>query len=118
MGTASDMDVTPAGALAIGFAAGVLSTVGYAYIKVSVKPYYSNFDIDFKAYFGVGIEIARHMRRQQPPWYASRHGRRHLHYCYCHEPIALRPRRKGSHVAQPAVLSPVHTWSRDCFGWK
>jgi ammonium transporter Rh len=33
MGTASDMDVTPAGALAIGFAAGVLSTVGYAYIK-------------------------------------------------------------------------------------
>ena len=47
MGTASDMDVTPAGALAIGFAAGVLSTVGYAYIKVSVKPYYSNFDIDF-----------------------------------------------------------------------
>jgi len=33
MGTASDMNVTPAGALAIGFAAGVLSTIGYAYIK-------------------------------------------------------------------------------------
>ena len=35
MGTASDMNVTPAGALAIGFAAGILSTIGYAYIKVS-----------------------------------------------------------------------------------
>lgn len=33
MGTASDMNVTPAGALAIGFAAGILSTVGYAKIK-------------------------------------------------------------------------------------
>lgn len=35
MGTASDMNVTPAGALAIGFAAGVLSTIGYAIVKVS-----------------------------------------------------------------------------------
>ena len=35
MGTASDMNVEPVGALTIGFLAGVLSTVGYAYIKVS-----------------------------------------------------------------------------------
>ena len=35
MGTASDMNVTPAGALAIGFAAGILSTIGYAIVKVS-----------------------------------------------------------------------------------
>merc|ERR1712223_1003672 len=33
MGTASDMNVEPFGALTIGFLAGVLSTVGYAYIK-------------------------------------------------------------------------------------
>ena len=39
MGTASNMDVTPAGALAIGFAAGVLSTVGYAYVKVSFQSF-------------------------------------------------------------------------------
>ena len=37
MGTASDMNVTPAGALAIGFAAGVLSTIGYAIVKVGLK---------------------------------------------------------------------------------
>ena len=35
MGTASDMNVEPVGALTIGFLAGALSTVGYAYIKVS-----------------------------------------------------------------------------------
>ena len=34
MGTASDMNVEPVGALTIGFLAGALSTVGYAYIKV------------------------------------------------------------------------------------
>merc|ERR1719220_1947340 len=33
MGTASDMNVEPVGALTIGFLAGALSTVGYAYIK-------------------------------------------------------------------------------------
>ena len=37
MGTASDMNVEPVGALTIGFLAGVLSTVGYAYIKVRVE---------------------------------------------------------------------------------
>ena len=37
MGTASDMNVEPVGALTIGFLAGVLSTVGYAYIKVFVS---------------------------------------------------------------------------------
>ena len=35
MGTASDMNVEPVGALTIGFLAGALSTVGYAYIKVN-----------------------------------------------------------------------------------
>ena len=36
MGTASDMNVQPFGALVIGFSAGVLSTLGYAYIKVNL----------------------------------------------------------------------------------
>ena len=35
MGTASDMAVQPFGALLIGLLAGVLSTFGYSYIKVS-----------------------------------------------------------------------------------
>ena len=34
MGTAADMAVQPYGALVIGFIAGALSTIGYAYIKV------------------------------------------------------------------------------------
>ena len=36
MGTSADMMVQPLGALLIGFSAGLLSTAGYAYIKVSI----------------------------------------------------------------------------------
>lgn len=72
MGSAADMTVQPIGALLIGFTAGLLSVVGYAYIKVSIIfPYHVLIN---------GLNLActcrenstpRHMRRQQPSWHAG-----------------------------------------------
>ena len=55
IGSAANMMVSPGGALAVGVAAGVLSTLGYAYIM----PFLEGQD-----------RPAGYMRRSQPAWHA------------------------------------------------